>query len=171
MAKKSTREIKEDRLAEIEAALVRRVGYEAIARTYAQKWGLQARQIKRYIAEVRKRWREEAEARGPGERIEDRAHMRKSLNDAYYRAMSKAEIMRDASGQPIMHNGKPLKSEKPDVNAAVGAAKVLIQLDGLADKTPQEVEIKATVAHSAVDVDELDNILMGLKATKKKEGE
>lgn len=141
----ATQEVIEERLVETEAALLRRLAPARVAQTLAERWKVTPRQVRDYIREVRDRWRTDAEQLAPDEqrrRIAQRDHMRASLNDAYSRAMGRTEVVRDGAGTPVMdpQTGRPLLREVPDLNKALRAAALLMDLDALAQ--PKAVNIK-----------------------------
>jgi hypothetical protein len=135
------------RLKVIEQALVRRMSSFAVAEHYATEWGLTMRQIRTYIGRVRKRWREEAkaeEAKNEIPREQMRDGLRMSVNTVFAKAMTKTIVIRDSKGDPIFdpETGRPLTHEAPDLKAAISAARVLMDLDGLS------VPASAHIIHS-----------------------
>ena len=116
----------------VEALMVRRVPERTIIRAAAADKNLGARQTWRYIAKVRERWREEAKST---DRDERRDHMRKTLEDAYSRAIGTTATKPDS-----------------DVGAAVRVAKLMMDLDALATQPKQIVELTGLVGVGAASV-------------------
>lgn len=114
----------------IEALMVRRLQDRQIIRLAEKEHQLGERQTRRYMAAVRKRWREEADATGREER---RDHLRASLNDAYGKALATTKTKPD-----------------PDVPAALKAAKLLMDLDALA--APTKVDLTGTLGVASAQV-------------------
>lgn len=113
-----------------ESLMVRRIPEGKILRLAAKEHGMGERQAWRYIAAVRKRWRDEATGT---EREERRDHLRASLNDAYGKALSTSKTKPD-----------------PDVSAALKAAKLLMDLDALA--APTKVDLTGTLGVASAQV-------------------
>jgi hypothetical protein len=134
-----------ERLVEVETLLTRRVGSRRIEKLLAERWSLTTRQVRHYIARVRRTWEAEASSEG---REAKRDAMRASLDDLYANAMGRTEIVRDAKGSPILDpQGKPLVRPNPDTKTAVRAAAEIIRLDGLA--APTKVEVSGAVRGAA----------------------
>lgn len=141
--KTATAAEREQRLVEVETLMARRLGVTSIEIHLAKQWGISTRQVRDYVAEVRKRW--EVESITDDRKLE-RASMRASVNDLYARAMAKSEVVKDAAGNPIMgSNGQPLRRDAPDIKAALRAAELLCRLDGLfQDSLKVQAQVQVT---------------------------
>jgi len=133
----------------VEAALVRRVSESQIIRLAAKQYSLGKRQTFRYIAVVRARWARESDGTAREER---RTHMRRSLEDAYSRAMTPTKTKPD-----------------PDVSSATRVAKLMMDLDALA--APTRVDLGGTIGVAAAVVSTstragLESFLRGDRAPK-----
>lgn len=114
----------------VEALMVRRLQDRQIVRLAEKEHGLGERQTRRYMAAVRKRWRDEASRT---DREERRDHIRASLNDAFSKAMTPTKTRPD-----------------PDVPAALKATKLLMDLDALA--APTKVDLSGTLGVASAQV-------------------
>jgi len=131
---------------EVEQGLLRRLPPQQIARALATRWSTTERTVWAYIARVRARW--EREAADGGRREEARDHMRASLNDVYAKAMGRRAALTDDKGVAILDQktGQPMMAERPDLNNAIKAARLLVDLDALQQPPPvQALTIAATV--------------------------
>jgi hypothetical protein len=157
-------EEREDRLREVEGAMARRIPTRQLEAMFAKRWNISVRQVRRYVATVRDRWREEAQEL-ESDRPKQRDAMRASLNVVFSKAMTKTAVVKDAAGNPLIDpaTGRPLTMEAPDLRGAVQAAKVLVALDAL--DAPQRVELGGTVDHtvSGEGIEDLKNFLLGVK--------
>jgi len=135
-------EVKAERLAIVEQVLLNRMGGPRTQIELGKKWGVNARQVRKYMTEVRKRWRAEAEALGPDERLARRDGWRASLEQVFAKAMTRTVVITDSVGGPLLKkDGTPLTREVPDLKNAIAAAKLCIDLDGLAAPAKTQVEI------------------------------
>jgi predicted transcriptional regulator len=171
VSRRATLEEQADRLSTIEQALVRRMSAIAVARHYARAWGMTERGVRKYIQRVREAWAAEAlaeAAAGRSSRESARDAMRASVNAVFAKAMTRSEIVRDGSGNPVLEpkTGRPLTREVPDLRSAASAARILIDLDGLSNPPPQHVIHQGTVGQhvtvSTAGRDELERFLAGL---------
>lgn len=134
------------RVDEIETLLARRLSTSRIERWGAEQWKVTQRQVRNYIAHVRKRWLEEAEGT---DRTAKRDQLRATAEDIIARALSRSEVVRDAAGNPIMDpkSGKPLTREIPDLRTAQRGADLLARLDGLyQDRIKVDAKFTGTMA-------------------------
>jgi len=140
--------IEDQRELEAEQALLRRLPPQQIANVLSARWQVTERTAWNYIARVRARWEHESANEGSqGARDAARAHLRASLNDVYSKAMGRRGQVLDATGQPILDAaGQPTYQERPDLNNAIKAARLLVDLDALQQPPPvQALTIAATV--------------------------
>lgn len=145
-----TRQEHAKREAQVEQALLRRLPPTQIARTLAVEWQAQERTVWTYIKTVRDRWAREAMDE-TASRTSARIYMRASLNDLYARSLGRREVVRDSAGNPVLDptTGKPLTVEKPQVQDALKAAKLLMDLDALQAPQPtQHHAVQATVVQT-----------------------
>ena len=108
----------QDRMNEIEDAMMSRVAQSKILAHFSEKFEVTHRTIRKYQLKIRNRWRKEAEELGPDERIARRDAWRASLDHVFSMAV------RDN-----------------DLKVAVQAAKLAIGLDALSVPTKQSIEI------------------------------
>lgn len=121
---------RQQRLAEIETMLARRLSERRVEQDCAKRWGVAGRTVRLLVTEVRSRWAIEADGL---DRAAKRAHMHATACDLYARAMGRTEVVRDGAGNPIMEpgTGRPLLREVPDLKTAVRAADLIARLHGL----------------------------------------
>jgi len=129
----------EQRVAEVEAAMIRRMSTGAIIRHFSARWGIRERQIERYMARVREQWDREGRDLAPRAREARRDQMRASLDDCYAQSMSRREVVKDSSGNPVLGpDGAPLTVARPDTRSAIAAARLLMDLDALSEEPPKQ---------------------------------
>lgn len=143
--KPSSRLVREQRVRELEDALVAGVGRERALASLAAKWGVSDRTARRYMATVLERWAE-AEEEGYAER---RAKVRAQIEAQILRAVTRKRYARDpATRKPIVLNPEEVEAgappvyqreADPDERTISRALDLLIRLDGLAK--PSKVEI------------------------------
>lgn len=158
---------RDERVREVEAAMARRIPRAQMEAALCKRWDCSSRQVRRYMAEVRKRWRDEA-IEMEDDRPSRRDEMRASLNAIFAKAMAQTRVVKDANNNPVMDptTGRPLVVETPDLRSAIQASRVLVQLDAL--DAPMRMDVTASVTHSASEADRaaLEAFLTGRPATK-----
>jgi hypothetical protein len=124
-----------ERLDFTESQLVKRVPEYRLKRILAKRYRVDERQGLRYIEQVRARW--DLEARVNGDREARRTHMRKTLENLHEVALTPQKVSKT-------------KVQPPDVRAAARTAKLLMELDALAEEPPkQTLQLEGTIGVAA----------------------
>ena len=136
-----------ERMAWVEDQLSRKISTRMVIGGMKKRFGAAPRTAKRYVHDVRKRWREEGTSEVRGDiRRQRRDSVRASIEYAVALAFSKTETVEDAQGNPILdpRTGHPLQKSNPDLQRALMGLRHLMDLDGL--QAPARVQIEQNVA-------------------------
>lgn len=113
-----------------------------VERELARKYKVSTRQAREYIRRVRERWKRES---GTLDREARRDAMRASVSMIFEKSMALEKVLIDRKGKPIKKpkTKKLMTIPTPDLECALRAGQVLIQLDGL--QGPAQIEVKGDV--------------------------
>jgi hypothetical protein len=147
---RTTKEEYEKRIEACQTLMIRWRNAGRIRAELSKQFGVKPDTVAAWMTEVRKRWRkqaeEEAEA-GFDARTAQRDGMRELLNDVIAQAMSKATIIKDAKGNPVLDaEMKPIVVQAPDLQRVLRAAQQLRDLDALDLPKDQVLRITGAVA-------------------------
>jgi hypothetical protein len=150
----------EQRIQDTSTALVRLRRPGLVIAHLQDKFAINARTGWKYIAEVRRRWREEENDAAPGAQLARRDGLRATLNEALAHAWQRQKVVKDAQGNPVINpsTGKVATIASPDL-AAIGAlVKQLRDLDAVDERrAPQPLPIIPMVSASGGTMDGLSS--------------
>lgn len=147
---RASQEVFAARLAETEQTMIRLRSSYRVEQALSQKYNVQRRQVRRWMQQVRKKWKEEASGEEQ-DRTTLRADMDKTLNEIIAQAFTRTVVVKDADGNPMLDPnpnsntyGKPIIKANPDLQRALHA---LIQLRALhALDQPAQIHHKVDVS-------------------------
>ena len=120
------------RLRDTEELMVRGVARRTIHQSLCERYGVKSTTVDNWIGAVRDAW--VVESAGV-DRTEMRSQHRARLSKVYERAMTRRMPVRDADGNPVLHNGSVVTAEIPDLRVSVRALDALAKLDNLNEET------------------------------------
>lgn len=135
----------EERLAETEQALVRLRSSYRVEQHLAKKFGVDERTARKWMAAVRKRWREAAVE---VDRQAHRDELAATLNEVIFQAMNKSFIVKNEDGTVVLDAnpnsptfGKPVVKANPDLQRVLHAVSQLRSMFGTDSPTVTKVQV------------------------------
>lgn len=129
------KEVYEERLAETEQAIVRLRSSYRVETTLAKKYNVDARTVRKWMTEVRKRWKAAAIE---VDRDAHRNELAATLNEVVFQAMNKSFIVKNADGSVVLDTnpasptyGRPVVKANPDLQRVLHAVSQLRSLYGV----------------------------------------
>ena len=171
MAKSCTNAEREERIDYIEGLMCRKLRTADISRESKRKFGIAARQTRRYMAAVRARWIKEAST---VDREQRRTENRESLREIVAACWAQREVVRDEDGKPIRKkNGDVVTIPKPNLSAAARALDYMAKLDALyhvdlEGEAQARVEELLELARSSMSDEAFNELLDALNVAKQK---
>lgn len=139
---KASKDQVDERLRDTERLLIRRRSYSDVERELANKHGVTKRTARKWIQQVRARWREESDAE---DAPEARAALVEQLNAVISDAWNHREVVKDGDGKVVLDQnpaspgyGKPILKPSPRHQQILHAVSQLRALQG-ADKPAKAV--------------------------------